>query len=164
VTGTHRDNGSTVSSRHSDEIVLPRGLLIGSGIMVAIALATAYIARTTDYGATRLQPDTVVKSRDLTFLTAPDGTLNIRDVTLGQTLQTLTAKSDGFIKVVLRDLTQQRAMVGADASAPYKLSQHSDGQLTLEDYATKRIITLTAFGKVNTQVFGNLLKSGSSAP
>lgn len=164
MTGTHNDNGSTVESRNNDEIVLPRGLLIGAAIMIAIALTTAYVARTTDYGATRLQPETIVKSRDLTFLTAPDGTLSIRDVALGQTLQTLTPKSDGFIKVVLRDLTQQRAAAGADPSAPYKLSQHSDGQLTLEDYATKRIITLTAFGKVNTAVFGNLLKSGSSGP
>ncbi len=135
----------------------PRGVLIGAAILMAATAAFAFIARTTDIGAHRLVPASTVASVDLQFVTGADGAVTIRDAGRNIDLQTLSAKSDGFIKIVLRSLTQERTVKGVDQAVTVRLSQLSDGQYILQDTVTGRIITISAFGSGNLSVFTQFL-------
>lgn len=155
----HRTTGSTSASRdrHSDDVIIPRGVLVGAAALLLVSAAFAFVARTTDIGAHRLVPAPAISSVDLQFITASDGAVTIRDVQRNIDLKTLSAKSDGFVKIVLRSLTQERNLRGIDPTATVRLSQLSDGQTILQDTVTGRIITISAFGTGNRAVFAEFL-------
>ncbi len=158
-------SGSGPTSAHEDAaaeldrkfVHFPRGVLIGAAVLMAVTATFAFIARTTDLGAHRLVPAATVASVDLQFITGADGAITIRDVGRNIDLQKLSAKSDGFIKIVLRSLTQERNVKGIDPAVTVRLSQLSDGQYILQDTVTGRIITISAFGSGNLSVFTQFL-------
>jgi putative photosynthetic complex assembly protein len=145
---------------HPDYSLPPRVLMvIAFGLLLSIL--AAYAARTTDVGATRMTPGPSVEARDLKFATLADGALSIVDVERNAEIRRLAAKSDGFIKIVLRGIQLERNLVAAPLDAPLRLSRLTDGQLILEDHSTGRIITISAFGPGNRDAFAELLKAGS---
>ena len=135
----------------------PRGVLIGAGALITAAMLAAYTARTTDVGATRLQPAAAIESRDLRFSDLADGSVAVRDVRLDRDIKILSPTSNGFVKVVLRDLALGRRQLGIGSEPPFRLSRLIDGQAILTDTATGRIVTLTAFGAGNAEAFTHLL-------
>lgn len=138
-------------------IHFPRSVLIGAAVLLSLTCAFAYVARTSDIGAHRLRPAPAVASVDLQFITLADGAIEIRDAQRNADIKTLPAKSDGFIKIVLRSVMQERTSKGIDPAAAFRLSQLTDGQTILQDMATGRIITVGAFGSGNRAVFAELL-------
>lgn len=141
----------------NEDIQFPKWVLIAAACLIAFTASFAYLARTTDIGATRLTPAPAVSSVELQFITSADGTLAIRDVQRNIDLKTLSPQSDGFIKIVLRSLAYERNLKGIEANATVRLSLLQDDQMILEDLATGRIITVGAFGWGNKAVFTELL-------
>ena len=135
----------------------PKSVLIGAAVLLSLTCAFAFVARNSDIGAHRLHPAPAVASVDLQFLTLADGAIEIRDVQRNNDIKTLPAKSDGFIKIVLRSVMQERTSRGIDPAAAFRLSQLTDGQTILKAMATGRIITVGAFGSGNRAVFAELL-------
>ena len=57
----------------------------------------------------------------------------------------------------MRGLARDRHIRGLDGSAPFRLTRWSNGDLTLTDSATARVIELGAFGETNRKSFEALL-------
>ncbi|MFN0218693.1 MAG: photosynthetic complex assembly protein PuhC [Hyphomicrobium sp.] len=140
---------------------LPASVIKVIAVGLVLAIIAAFVARTTDIGATRLVPAPAVETRELKFVTRPDGQLSIMDVQRNTEIRKLSAKSDGFIKIVLRALELERKVAAVALDAPVRLSSLTDGQLILEDPSTGRIITLSAFGPGNRAAFAELLEARS---
>jgi putative photosynthetic complex assembly protein len=145
------------SARHDHDMNVPTPVLIATGCLLALTILFAVVARHTDIGATRLEPAPALESRMISAVLDGDGNTVLRDAGNGQIVETLPAASDGFIKIVLRMIDQQRKLEAATADSPLRLSRLTNGQLTLTDPATGRVLVLTAFGPANADAFGRLL-------
>jgi putative photosynthetic complex assembly protein len=100
-----------------------------------------------------------VKTRDLRFFDQPDGSLRIVDATSGGTADVLEPGStSGFIRGVMRGMARERLKFHAGHEAPFRLTLWANGQLSLADAATGRIIELSGFGDTNRAAFMGLLK------
>jgi putative photosynthetic complex assembly protein len=137
-------------------IPVPRPLLIAAGVLVAITIAGAALAR--HEGREPSAEVAMVQSADLAFDDEPDGGVQVRDVALGRAIDTLPPGTNGFVRGTLRSLARERRRrgLGPDA-APMRLSQWSDGSLTLQDLATDIRIEVQSFGPTNAAAFRELL-------
>lgn len=142
------------------EPTFPKGALYAAGAMIALSITFAFLARTTDFGATRLEDKPAVSGISLRFNDQPDGSIAVTDATTGATLETLAPGDRGFVRVLLRSLAFDRARAGLGADAPFRLETLADGDHVLKDTATGRIITLKAFGWSNEAAFASLLDKG----
>lgn len=140
---------------------LPTGVIKVIGLGLVTAIIAAVVARTTDIGAVRYTPAAPVETLELKFVTKPDGALSILDVQRNTEIRKLSSKSDGFIKIVIRGLERERRLLNAPLDASLRLSRLTDGQLILEDQASNRIITISAFGPGNRAAFAELLQARS---
>jgi putative photosynthetic complex assembly protein len=100
-----------------------------------------------------------LRERLLRFEDSPDGAVLVRDARDGTLLQSFPAAEGGFVRGTLRALVRERRQEELGAQAPFRVAAWADGQLTLEDTATGRIVDLTAFGTTNSGVFAQLLTS-----
>jgi putative photosynthetic complex assembly protein len=142
----------------------PRGALIAGAILIGTSLLLAITARLTDFGATRLALAPVTSERDLTFKDLADGSIGVYDVQSDSEIAQLAPGQSGFVRVVMRGLARERYVRGAGAETPFRLQQRADGIATLEDPATRQIVTLTAFGSSNAEAFLRLLDAGRVTP
>jgi putative photosynthetic complex assembly protein len=100
-----------------------------------------------------------LRERLLRFEDAPDGAVLVHDARDGQLLQRFPAAEGGFVRGALRALVRERRQEELGAEAPFRVAAWTDGQLTLEDTATGRVVDLTAFGMTNATVFSQLLNT-----
>lgn len=100
-----------------------------------------------------------LRERLLRFEDAPEGAVLVRDAQDGRLLQRFAAAEGGFVRGTLRALVRERRQEELGAQAPFRVAAWADGQLTLEDMATGRIVDLTAFGMTNATVFSHLLNT-----
>ena len=142
----------------------PLAPLLGAAGLIVTAISFALLAHTTDIGATRMTPGAAAQSRALQLIERADGSLVIRDATQNQDLKTFPKSEDNFIRVVAHSLALQRKTANIAADAPYVLSHLEDGQNTLTDTATGRVILVSAFGPGNSNVFASLLTLGNTSP
>ena len=70
----------------------------------------------------------------------------------------LAPGTNGFLRATLRGLVRERRRNGLGAEAPFRLTAHADGRLTLQDAATGRLVDLEAFGATNAGAFAALLR------
>jgi putative photosynthetic complex assembly protein len=151
-------------SEQHDEFHVPWGALVGAAVLVGLTVVMATVASLTDTGATRLTLAPVVESRALHFADLADGAVAVIDATDKSQVAVLPAGHDGFVRVVLRGLAQDRAASGLGSNEPFKLSRLQDGSSVLEDPATGRVVTLNAFGANNLQAFTQLLDQKGAQP
>jgi putative photosynthetic complex assembly protein len=147
-----------------DSKPFPKGALVGGGVLIATSLVLATVAALTDYGATRLHLEPVVAERDLAFKDSPAGAIEVYDVKSDRQIVSLAPGESGFIRVVLRGLARERVIHGEGPAAAFRLRQHTNGMASLEDLATGKIVTLTAFGNSNADAFLKLLNAGAKTP
>jgi putative photosynthetic complex assembly protein len=84
--------------------------------------------------------------------------VQVRDITLGRAIDTLPPGSNGFVRGALRGLARERRRRGlGPEAAPMRLTQWSDGSLTLVDLATDVKIEVESFGPTNAAAFHELL-------
>jgi putative photosynthetic complex assembly protein len=98
-------------------------------------------------------------TRDLTFVDRADGGLIITDIGTGKTIKTIVpGEPSGFIRGVVRSMGRERRMHRVGPSAPFRVASWPDGELSLTDTFTGRIIELNSFGPDNRASFAALLK------
>ena len=150
---------------HDHANMLPRGALALCGAMVGLALAATATVRIAGIApsaspvllraAEHVAP---VTSRDLRFVDRADGAVVITDVTNGRPAGLVAPGStSGFIRGVMRGLARDRHKRGIGDGPPFRLTAWRDGELSLTDLATGRVIELSAFGGTNRAAFAVLL-------
>ncbi len=150
---------------HSHAETLPKGALWIAGALVGFALLATATVRLTGTPpnaspvlmreAQGIQP---VKSRTLRFIDTPDGGVDIIDArsnTLAQRIQ--PGLETGFVRGVMRGLARERRMHGVTDAPGFELTLWKDGELSLRDTATGRMLELNAFGVDNRKQFAALL-------
>jgi putative photosynthetic complex assembly protein len=130
------------------------------GVLGALAIATllaAAVARTTGFGAARLDDSVPVTQRDLRFDDRADGGIDVEDARTGVLIGSVAPGTNGFLRSAVRGLVRERKREGIGPELPFELVVRNDGRLTLEDPGTHRRIDLRSFGATNAGVFEALL-------
>lgn len=152
-------------SGHDHANNLPRGTVLGAGLMVLFSLAAvsavrvAHIPPAASPEAMRAQAHIgAVKSRNLRFIDRADGAVLIEDADRGRVASIIPpGQQTGFIRGVMRGLARERRSHGIGDGPPFRLTMWQDGELSLTDSATGRSIEITAFGSTNRESFALLL-------
>jgi len=149
-------------SRHHDQIRVPRGALIGAGILIGLTMAAVAIVRFAGIDPTAQvpPPTALIVDRTLRFEDRPNGSVVVLELDADgseRVVKVLESGSDGFIRGVLRSLARARRTAGIGREQPFLLSMQADGRLVLEDPATRQRIDLRAFGPTNVESFRELL-------
>ncbi len=134
---------------------LPRLPLLGLGGLMAFSVVAAGTAR---WWATPYEASTApaAAARDLRFEDRADGAVTVHD-TSGTLIAVLPPGGDGFIRGALRGLSRDRRRMSVESDTSFRLTDWTDGRLTLEDRATGRSVDLRAFGATNAAAFARLL-------
>lgn len=143
-----------------DALRVPRGLLLGAALLMALVAGLALLARTTDAGALRVAtaaPAEVVAMRELRFADRADGGVVVSDARTGETVHALAPGQTTFIRGAMRGLAFERRKRGIGAEVPFRLTRWRGGRLTLEDPATGSLLDLAAYGADNARAFAILL-------
>jgi putative photosynthetic complex assembly protein len=146
---------------------VPRGALVGIGILLAVSLVAVSAVRLS--GIDVRTPDAeAVATRDLRFEDTVEGGVAVIDARTGRRVETFSGEQ-GFLRGALRALARERKARGLGPEIPFQLVGRSDGRLTLIDNATGARIDLESFGPTNAGVFARLLlpdtsESGATAP
>jgi putative photosynthetic complex assembly protein len=146
----------------------PRLPLVGAGVLVAFAIGAIATTRLTGAGASHITESPAQLVRDLRFEDRPDGAVAVFDAGDNAEVAELAPGQNGFVRGVLRSFARERrakeaAVTTATAGSPFRLSLGADGQLTIEDTATGRVLALNAFGETNAGAFGALLRARAPA-
>jgi putative photosynthetic complex assembly protein len=137
---------------------VPRGALLGAGLLIVVSITGALAGRLTGVGRTALPQAAAVETRDLLFMDRADGAVVVTEPG-GEPVAVVEPGTGGFVRGVLRGLAQERMRrdVGADAGTPFELTRWDDGRLSLSDPVTDRHVYLDAFGTTNVAAFAVLL-------
>jgi putative photosynthetic complex assembly protein len=134
---------------------VPRGALVGIGILLAVSLVAVTAVRVS--GIDVRAPDAeAVMTRDLRFEDTAEGGVAVIDARSGRVVESLTGEQ-GFLRGSLRALARERRARGLGPELPFQLIGRRDGRLTLVDPATGTRIDLESFGPTNAGVFARLL-------
>lgn len=136
-----------------DQIPLPRPILVGVGLLLALTLLAAGWSKSSGVGATRLADSPPVEVRHLHFADAEDGSLVVRDANSDRVIDTIAPGEGNFVRGTMRGLARERKRSGVGAAPPFILMSRADGRLTLEDPQTGRRVDLEAFGQANAGIF-----------
>lgn len=127
---------------------------------LAIGVASRFAAH--GGGAPAASP---VRTADLVVQDRDDGSVVVLRADGRTVVDVLPPASNGFLRVVLGGLVQERRREGMGApSIPFRVTRWSDGRLTIDDAATGRLIELDAFGPDNAGAFARLLELSSPPP
>ena len=143
--------------------MLPRGLLIGAGLLILSCLLLVTLARVTGYTPDRPAPSPVVESRDLRFEDRADGSIAVYAGADGALVDTLAPGTNGFVRGVLRGLARERRAEKVGPEAPFRLTHWADGRLSLDDPSTGRHVDLEVFGPTKSGAFADILTAGRPA-
>ena len=144
-------------SQTIQEPLIPRGGLMAGAALVLFALAAVTTARLTGTGSMHMKLPAMVESRDLQFADGKGGAVLVYDASDQRLIDELAPGSNGFVRVVLRGLARERKLGDIGAQPPFRLSRFANGQITLTDTATGKLIDLDAFGSANTAAFARLM-------
>jgi putative photosynthetic complex assembly protein len=145
-----------------DDKPFPKAPLIGALVLVGATVLSVGAARLglieTPASASAATPNTAspVISRDMRFHDLADG--GIRVEVAGQPDEAVAPGTGGFVRGVLRSMVRDRRARGLGPEAAFRVTEWSDGTVTIEDLATQHVLTLNAFGPTNRQAFVNLMR------
>jgi putative photosynthetic complex assembly protein len=142
---------------------IPKRAALAGLFLVGLATLFAGVARTTDFGATRVPPSPVVEQVDLRFLDNPAGGVRV-ETNEGRIVANYAAGEGGFLRGVMRGFARDRRAHEGGSQESFSLARHADGRLTIEDPVTGRVVELESFGPSNAGLFSNLLKQGRAIP
>jgi putative photosynthetic complex assembly protein len=140
---------------------MPTGILLGMAGLVVFSLIAVGLARITDHKAVEPTLAEVVVERNLRFVDTGGGRAEILDDRSGELVMVMEPGQDNFIRGVIRGLARERRGYGIGSKLHFELARHADGQLTLTDPATGRVLDLRAFGRTNAEAFARLLNGNS---
>ena len=135
-------------------IAFTRPVLASLFAVIAVSLAAAVAGRMNPSSTAPTGP--VAMMRELRFEDGADGSVIVRMAGQEQPIDVLTGEQ-GFLRGTVRGLVRTRKAEGIGPEVPCRHTAWADGRLTLEDPTTARLLDLSAFGPMNTTVFGRLL-------
>lgn len=144
-----------------EPLIAKGGILAGCGL-VLFALAAVTASRLTGVGDVRMTFPSAVESLDLNFVDGQGGAVLVLNHRDGQVIDTLPPGSNGFVRVVLRGLARERKLADIGPQPPFRLSRLANGQLTLTDTASGKMVDLDAFGAANVGAFARLMQAGTA--
>lgn len=149
---------------HHHGIVVPRGALIATGVLILFTVTLVGAFRLAGIAPVAQVPDyeNSIITQELRFEDGDDGSVIIYEVNRDQSdevIKRVQAGEGGFIRGVLRSLSRARSAKGIGAEHPFVLEQHYNGSLVLEDPQTEQRIDLRAFGPTNIESFRVMLDS-----
>jgi putative photosynthetic complex assembly protein len=147
----------------SDRAPWPLSRWIASAIGAVVVFTLAGVAglRLAGYTPAEQERTPVVASCVLRFEDVSDGLVHVYDHDSGRLIATLEPGKDSFIRGVMRSMARERRARDLGMEEPFRLAQHADGSLILEDTAIEHEVNLVAFGPTNLGSFEKLLLAGS---
>ena len=125
------------------------------GILLLLILAGVTLQMKV-FGVAPPEPHEAVQwERKLSFVGQSNGDIAVLDVATKQEVARFQGEQ-GFLRGSLRALARERQRSGMGPQAPFELTDHVDGRLTLRDTATGQRIALESFGPTNSAVFSQL--------
>ena len=153
-----------MSTAHSHENMVPAAavrLAVGfviATLLLVIAVRADWLPQTRSASELRTSAGVrPVAERMLRFADVK-GAVQVTDAGTGTIVANFGQEGSGFIRGVMRGLARERRMHGLGAEAPFQLTRFADGQLSLTDLATGRVIELNGFGSTNVGTFAQLLE------
>lgn len=144
-------------SEAAHDLNVPRGALIGAAVILLLAIAAGALARLTGIGYSHMTPPAMAESLDLNFEDRADGAIMVYRAADHSLLRALQPGESGFVRVVMRGLARERQLAGIGAEPPFQLARYINGQYTLTDPSTNKVIDLGAFGADNRRAFAQLM-------
>jgi putative photosynthetic complex assembly protein len=145
-----------------DHEPFPRGALIAASALIGFSLLSTAVVRLVRISApvpiAASQPAPAA-SADLRFSDQADGSIRVQNSRTDRVVATIQPGSGGFVRGVMRGLARDRIRRHIGEAPPFRLSQAINGQMSLEDTATGRVIDLESFGASNRDSFVQLLNS-----
>ena len=103
---------------------------------------------------------TPIRSRDLSFFDREDGSVLVK--VSGAPDYLIERDSGGFVRGIMRGLTRERTIQGVGREPVFRLTEWSDGSLTIEDTGTGRSLNLSAYGPTNRLAFETILDGATA--
>ena len=125
-----------------------------AGLLVLTLSAAAWQSRVAG-GPVAQETASVQWQRSLRFEDRPNGDIAVIDANSQREVARFQGEQ-GFLRGSLRALSRERQRRGLGPQAPFELTGHVDGRLTLRDTATGQSIALESFGPTNSAVFAQL--------
>jgi len=151
---------------HIDDRPFPRGVLIGAGLLVAVSISAVGASRMgllpgpqADQAATATARP--LAAREVRFSDREDGAVVIEDVA-GGAPTVIPPGEGGFVRGVVRGLARDRRARDVGQDPAFRLTEWSDGRMTLEDTATGKRLDLNGFGPTNQKAMRDLLHAKGS--
>ncbi|WP_022721587.1 photosynthetic complex assembly protein PuhC [Rhodopseudomonas sp. B29] len=144
-------------SEAAHNLNVPKGALIAAAAVVLFTIAAATTTRLTGIGYSHMTPPAMVESLDLTFEDSPDGAVLIYTAGDHKLIRTVHPGESGFVRVVMRGMARERQLAGIGQAVPFRLARYVNGQYTMTDLATKKVVDLSAFGADNRRAFAQLM-------
>jgi putative photosynthetic complex assembly protein len=145
-----------------DHEPFPRGALIAASALVGFSLLATTAVRLVRISSpatiTAAEPAPAA-SADLRFSDQTDGSIRVENSRTRQVVATIKPGVGGFVRGVMRGLARDRIARHIGEAPPFRLSQARNGQMSLEDTATGRVIDLESFGSSNRDAFVQLLNA-----
>ncbi len=144
-----------------DDKPFPKAPLIGAVVLVGASLFMVGAARlglieTPASAVAAPTTASAVVSRDMRFHDRADG--GIRVEVVGQADRAIEPETGGFLRGIMRSMVRERRARGLGSEAAFRVTEWSDGTVTVEDLATRHVLTLNAFGPTNRQAFIDLMR------
>jgi putative photosynthetic complex assembly protein len=125
------------------------------GALLALTLAAAAWQSRVGGGPATAEVPSVQWQRSLRFEDRPNGDIAVLDAGTQREVARFQGEQ-GFLRGSLRALARERQRSGMGPQAPFELSGHVDGRITLRDTVTGQRIALESFGPSNSAVFAQL--------
>ncbi|MCD0418963.1 MAG: photosynthetic complex assembly protein PuhC [Rhodopseudomonas sp.] len=150
-------------SEAAHNLNVPKGVLISAAAVVFFTIAAAATTSLTGIGHSRMTPPAMVESLDLNFEDSPDGAVLVYRAADRGLVMSLQPGHSGFVRVVLHGMARERQKAGVGSAPAFQLARYVNGQYTLTDPVTKKVIDLNAFGADNLRAFAQLMPAGTGA-
>jgi putative photosynthetic complex assembly protein len=138
---------SLVHNHH--ERPFPKGALWFVAVMMTFTMMSAGAVRL-GYAKVSASPLLLRQSENLKPLVTRNISRVVKTIVPGE--------PSGFIRGVVRSMGRDRRMHHVGPSAPFQLASWPDGELSLTDTFTGRVLELNSFGPDNRASFARLLK------
>lgn len=143
---------------------IPRPLLIGVGVMLALVIVLVGVAKMSGYKLGLPPAEAVaIDSRDVIFIDQPDGGVLVLEAGSRAKIDVLAPGAYGFVRGAMRALAREHRGLERGEDAPFRLTAWNDGRVTLDDLTTQSRIELKAYGPTNAEAFARLLTVGKPA-
>ncbi len=154
------DRERTFNTRQDQ--MIPKGLVLGMGLLALSALGLASYAALTDRPLEGVPATAeVLRERSLILQGSSAQAVTVLDAN-GQILADMD--HGGFVTVVQNAVSTARHRHGIDQSLPVRLVEYANNRLVLEDPATGESFELYAFGSDNEAAFERLFDLTGTLP